>query len=88
MKIGIIGAGATGLTAAYELGKAGHNVIVYERASFIGGQASTFDIGGVSLERGYHHLFTTDNDISTLIVARPTTLCCDWWATCKGKHRC
>ena len=36
MRIGIIGAGATGLTAAYELGKRGHDVVVYERAAFLG----------------------------------------------------
>ena len=67
MRVGIIGAGATGLTAAYELGKQGHEVVVYERASFLGGQASTFDVGGAPLERGYHHLFTGDTDILDLM---------------------
>ena len=67
MKIGIIGAGAAGLAAAYELGKAGHRAVVYERAPFLGGQASTFDVGGAPLERGYHHLFTSDTDILDLI---------------------
>ena len=36
MKIGIIGAGVAGLTAAYDLSRAGHNVTVYESAPFIG----------------------------------------------------
>ena len=67
MRVGIIGAGATGLTAAYELGKQGHEVVVYERAPFLGGQASTFDVGGARLERGYHHLFTGDTDIQDLM---------------------
>jgi protoporphyrinogen oxidase len=67
MKIGIIGAGAAGLAAAYELGKAGHQTVVYERAPFLGGQASTFDVGGSPLERGYHHLFTSDTAILELI---------------------
>ena len=66
MRVGIIGAGATGLSAAYDLGRAGHQVTVFERASFIGGQASTFDVGGARLERGYHHLFTGDTDILNL----------------------
>ena len=66
MKVGIIGAGAAGLAAAYELGKQGHRVVVYERAPFMGGQASTFDVGGARLERGYHHLFTSDTDIIDL----------------------
>ena len=63
MRVGVIGAGATGLAAAYELVKHGHQVAVYERAPFLGGQASTFDVGGARLERGYHHLFTSDVDI-------------------------
>ncbi len=67
MRIGIIGAGATGRAAAYELGTAGHRTAVYERAPFLGGQASTFDIGGSPLERGYHHLFTSDTAILELI---------------------
>ncbi|MDA1188081.1 MAG: NAD(P)/FAD-dependent oxidoreductase [Chloroflexi bacterium] len=67
MNIGIIGAGAAGLAAAYELGKHGHTAVVYETAPFLGGQASTFDVGGAPLERGYHHLFTSDTDIVDLI---------------------
>ena len=67
MRVGIIGAGAAGLAAAYELGKHGHEAVVYERAPFLGGQASTFDVGGARLERGYHHLFTSDTDIVELI---------------------
>ena len=66
MRVGIVGAGATGLAAAYELGLRGHEALVYERASFLGGQASTFDVGGARLERGYHHLFTSDTDIVDL----------------------
>ena len=67
MRVGVIGAGAAGLAAAYELAKNGHHAAVYERAPFLGGQASTFDVGGARLERGYHHLFTTDTDILDLI---------------------
>ena len=67
MRVGVIGAGVTGLTAAYELSKKGHHVIVYERTPFLGGQASTFDVGGGRLERGYHHLFTSDTDIVDLM---------------------
>jgi len=63
MRVGIIGAGATGLAAAFELGKWGHQALVHERAPFVGGQASTFDVGGQRLERGYHHLFTSDSVI-------------------------
>ncbi|MCH8309236.1 MAG: FAD-dependent oxidoreductase [Chloroflexi bacterium] len=67
MRVGIIGAGATGLAAAYDLTRAGHQVAVYERAPFLGGHASTFDVGGARLERGYHHWFTSDTDIVELV---------------------
>ena len=67
MRVGIIGAGATGLPAAYDLLKAGHEAVVYESAPFIGGHASTFDVGGQRLERGYHHWFTSDTDIVELV---------------------
>lgn len=66
MRVGIIGAGAAGLAAAYELGLHGHRAAVYERADFLGGQASTFDVGGARLEKGYHHWFTSDTDIVDL----------------------
>ena len=67
MRVGIVGAGAAGLAAAYEFANKGHDVAVYERAPFVGGQASTFDVRGARLERGYHHLFTSDTDMVDLI---------------------
>ena len=67
MRVGIIGGGAAGLAAAYELTKQGHYAEVFERAPFLGGQASTFPVGGGQLERGYHHLFVSDTDIVKLI---------------------
>jgi protoporphyrinogen oxidase len=67
MRVGIIGGGAAGLAAAYELGLHGHRASVYERAPFLGGHASTFDVGGARLERGYHHWFTSDTDIVGLL---------------------
>ena len=67
MKVAIIGGGALGLAAAYELGSRGHEPQVFEVAPFLGGQASTFEVGGGLLERGYHHLFRSDTDIVDLI---------------------
>ena len=67
MKVGIIGGGALGLAAAYELGLRGHQAQVFERAPFLGGQASTFEVGGGRLEKGYHHLFRSDKDMVNLI---------------------
>jgi protoporphyrinogen oxidase len=63
MKVAIIGGGYTGLTAAYELGKAGHSVELFEAAPEVGGQARTFPVGGTRLEVFYHHLFLSDQEI-------------------------
>jgi protoporphyrinogen oxidase len=67
MKIAIIGGGIAGLTAAFELGKAGHQAVVYEPDSELGGQAGTFTVGGTRLERFYHHIFTSDRHITGLL---------------------
>jgi len=67
MRIGIVGGGIAGLTAAYELAKQGHKVAVFEKETEPGGQASTFPIGGTRLEKFYHHLFTSDRPIIQLI---------------------
>ena len=67
MRVGIVGGGAAGLAAAYYLTREGHYAEVFERAPFLGGQASTFQVGGGQLERGYHHLFVSDVDMVELI---------------------
>jgi len=67
MNVGIVGGGIAGLTAAYELSKAGHKVTVFEKQPFLGGQAATFEVEGARLEAFYHHIFTNDVDIISLI---------------------
>jgi len=67
MEIGVIGGGLAGLTAAYELAKKGHQVLVFERQPYLGGQASTFEVEGTLLERYYHHIFTGDEDMIGLM---------------------
>src|SRR6266496_2325916 len=65
-KIAVIGAGAMGLTAAYELTKQGHEVMVFERASEVGGLAGSLKVQGTKLERFYHHSFATDKALQNL----------------------
>ena len=67
MKVGVIGGGVGGLGAAHYLAERGHQVALYERAPFLGGLASTFDVGGGRLERFYHHLFLSDITIIGLL---------------------
>ncbi len=69
MKIAIIGAGITGLTAAYDLLNAGHEVTVYEANQYAGGLAAGFkdERWDWPLEFFYHHLFKSDDQIIALV---------------------
>ena len=69
MKIAIIGAGYSGLSAAWDLRKAGHDVTIYESADYVGGLASGFKEPGWkwSVEKFYHHWFASDKDMLGLI---------------------
>jgi protoporphyrinogen oxidase len=58
--VGIVGAGAMGLAAAYHALKAGHRVTVYEADSVPGGMAAHADLDGLSIERFYHFVCKAD----------------------------
>jgi protoporphyrinogen oxidase len=62
----VVGAGLTGLVAAYRLAQAGLRVAVFERYPEAGGLVVSFQVGGEPLECFYHHLFTTDADYIAL----------------------
>lgn len=64
----IVGAGFTGLTAAYVLAKQGRSVSVIEADSTVGGLAGTFQFAdGVELEKFYHHWFNNDVYVPELV---------------------
>ncbi|HNQ94268.1 MAG: NAD(P)/FAD-dependent oxidoreductase [Anaerolineales bacterium] len=69
MKIAIIGAGFGGLAAAYDMRKAGHEVVVFESANYVGGLASGFKEPhwDWSVEKFYHHWFQSDASMMGLI---------------------
>lgn len=60
MKICIIGAGITGLTAGKLLSK-GHDVTVYEKESVVGGIARTRDVNGVTYHTVGGHCLNSKN---------------------------
>jgi protoporphyrinogen oxidase len=57
-KVVIIGAGPAGLTAAYELCKAGVESVVVEKDTTVGGLARTVDFNGYLFDIGGHRFFT------------------------------
>ncbi len=83
MKIGIIGAGFAGMSAAYALSRAGHLVDLFERDDKPGGLAIGYQEKEWewSLEKHYHHWFTNDKFILNLakeinhnvLIRRPKT---------------
>ncbi|HWY79979.1 MAG TPA: NAD(P)/FAD-dependent oxidoreductase [Candidatus Sulfotelmatobacter sp.] len=83
MKIAIIGAGFTGLSAAYQLIKKGHEVTIFEKDPQPGGLAIGYQEKGWewTLETFYHHWFTSDKAIFNLakeldfpiLIRRPKT---------------
>ncbi len=83
MKIAVIGAGFTGLSAAYSLTKEGHDVTIFERDKKPGGLAIGYreKEWEWTLEQHYHHWFTNDKFVLDLareinhavIIRRPKT---------------
>ncbi len=69
MRIAIIGAGFGGMAAAYDLKKAGHDVVIFESADYVGGLASGFKEPhwDWSVEKFYHHWFQSDSSMMGLI---------------------
>ena len=68
-QIAIIGAGIGGMSAAYDLVKAGNKVTIFEASDSVGGLAGGFKEKGWdwSVEKFYHHWFLSDHDIFHLI---------------------
>ncbi len=68
MKVGIIGAGFTGLAASLSLVKEGHEVTIFEKEEKPGGLTIGFkeQTWQWPLEKHYHHIFVSDYSIRDL----------------------
>src|SRR5919106_5158760 len=67
MRVGIIGAGPAGLTAAYELSKHGIAVTVLEAdPEYVGGIARTARYKGYHFDIGGHRFFSKSREIEDL----------------------
>jgi protoporphyrinogen oxidase len=68
MRVAIVGAGAGGLSAAYDLAGAGAQVTVFEGAAQVGGLAAGFKLPrwDWSVEKFYHHWFASDAEVLRL----------------------
>ena len=64
MRVGIIGAGPAGITAAYQLSKAGAHVEVYEAGDNVGGLSRTIDLWGQKVDLGPHRFFSDDRRVN------------------------
>jgi protoporphyrinogen oxidase len=65
-KIGIVGAGPAGLTAAYKIAMAGHEVILFEASDSVGGMAKSFNLWGQIVDLGPHRFFSSDPRVNSL----------------------
>jgi uncharacterized protein len=56
-RIAVVGAGVSGLVAAAELHRAGHEVVVFEKAAYAGGHTNTIDVetpaGALAVDTGF-----------------------------------
>jgi protoporphyrinogen oxidase len=67
LQIGILGGGITGLTTAFYLLRAGHDVTILEARPQLGGLATYFDFGPFSWDKFYHCILTSDAPLLELI---------------------
>src|SRR5262249_45192145 len=64
MRVGVIGAGPAGITAAYQLSKAGAHVELFEAGANVGGLSRTIALWGQKVDLGPHRFFSRDRRVN------------------------
>lgn len=67
MNVAVIGAGAAGLAAGYELSKKGVRVHLFERDRTLGGLAGSFELEGGWVEKYYHFICLPDSTYLSML---------------------
>jgi protoporphyrinogen oxidase len=65
-RVGVVGAGPAGLTAAYELARHGRDVEVFEATDVVGGISQTVERDGWRFDIGGHRFFTKVPEVEAL----------------------
>ncbi|HTP11162.1 MAG TPA: FAD-dependent oxidoreductase, partial [Anaerolineae bacterium] len=63
----VIGGGLAGLTAAYDLARAGQRVTLIDNAPALGGLASSLTLNGETVENFYHFICRSDRHLVDLV---------------------
>jgi protoporphyrinogen oxidase len=86
LKVAVIGGGVAGLTAAYELSKAGREVVLFEKEKELGGLASSFPMNDHHIERYYHFICLDDSDLLDMLRELDLDSCLRWVKTKMGLY--
>ncbi len=65
--VAVLGAGPMGLAAGYQAARNGHQVTISEADDRLGGMTAAFDFDGLSIERFYHFICTSDQPLFELL---------------------
>ena len=87
MKIAVVGGGVAGLTAAYELGRAGADVLLLEGSDRLGGKLRLAEVDGITLDVGAEALLARRPEATDLCaeiglgdaIVHPATLSAAIW---------
>ena len=64
MRVGVIGAGPAGITAAYQLSTAGAHVELFESGANVGGLSRSIALWGQKVDLGPHRFFSRDRRVN------------------------